>query len=331
MPLIARDLIKGGPSTYGLLLGAFGVGAVLSALISTHLRARLTIERIVGLACFLFAGASLIAAFSATLPVTMVGTLMGGAGWVLALSTFNISVQLSVPRWVVGRSVAVYQALTFGGMALGSWLWGVVAHQYSLPLSLALAGGGLAILPALSRLLPMPSGTAEDLDLRLPASVPTLDEAVRYRGGQVIITIEYRVARTNASRFADAMRDLRQSRRRNGARRWTLTLDVADPELWVERYQYPSWLDYLRQRYRGTVADRAIWERVRAFHEGDTPPKVRRLMAQPLEAIARETPEQAGRTPATSITDPALPPEPSPATRSSTSDSPTGTPSGRTR
>ena len=41
MPLIARDLIDGGPSIYGLLLGAFGVGAVLSALSSTRLRAAL--------------------------------------------------------------------------------------------------------------------------------------------------------------------------------------------------------------------------------------------------------------------------------------------------
>ena len=109
MPLVARDLIQGGPSIYGLLLGAFGVGAVLSALSSTRLRAAFTTGQIVTIATLFFATGSIIAAFSTSLPITMIGMVMCGGGWVLALSTFNISVQLSVPRWVVGRSVAIYQ------------------------------------------------------------------------------------------------------------------------------------------------------------------------------------------------------------------------------
>ena len=50
MPLVARDLIGGGPVTFGLLLGAFGVGAVGGALIGGRLRGRLSIEAIVRLA-----------------------------------------------------------------------------------------------------------------------------------------------------------------------------------------------------------------------------------------------------------------------------------------
>ena len=331
MPLIARDQIKGGPSIYGLLLGAFGVGAVLSALLSTRLRARFTTERIETFAALSFAASSIIAAFSNSLPATMIGMVMGGAGWVLALSTFNISVQLSVPRWVVGRSVALYQTLTFGGMALGSWLWGLAAHHYGLPFSLALAGGILAVSPLLARIWPMPSGADENLDPRLPETVPTLDKAIPYRDGHVVLTIEYRVALGDAPRFANAMRKLSQVRQRNGARRWSLMVDVTDPELWIERFQYPTWVDYLRQRHRGTVADRVIWDHARTFHRGDTPPRVRRLMEQPIEDIAAWPGNNVERTPTISITDPALPPEPSATTASSTSDSPTGTPSGRTR
>ena len=48
-------------------------------------------------------------------------------GWVLALSTFNATVQFSAPRWVVGRALALYQMATFGGMALGAWFWGEAA------------------------------------------------------------------------------------------------------------------------------------------------------------------------------------------------------------
>ena len=31
---------------------------------------------------------------------------------------------MSVPRWVTGRSLAVYYGLSNGGIAIGSWLWG---------------------------------------------------------------------------------------------------------------------------------------------------------------------------------------------------------------
>ena len=331
MPLIARDQIKGGPSIYGLLLGAFGVGAVVSALLSTRLRARYSTELIVSIATFSFAASSIIAAFSASLALSMVGMVLGGGGWVLALSTFNISVQLSVPRWVVGRCVAVYQTLTFGGMALGSWLWGLVAHHYGLTFGLALAGGILAVSPLLSRLWPMPATGGEDHDLQLPETIPTLDKAIPHRDGYVVVTIEYRVALADAQRFASAMRNLSRVRQRNGARRWSLMVDVTDPELWVERFQYPNWVDYLRQRHRGTVADRAIWEHARTFHRGETPPKIRRLMTQPIEDMAGRPSSHIERTPTISITDPALPPEPSPTIASSTSDSPTGTPSDKTR
>lgn len=47
----------------------------------------------------------------------------------LVLSTFNVTVHLGTPRWVVGRAVAIYQAGVFGGLALGAWLWGVAAER----------------------------------------------------------------------------------------------------------------------------------------------------------------------------------------------------------
>ena len=46
-PLVARDLVHGGPLTYGVLLGAFGIGAVAGALLSAHLRRILRVELLV--------------------------------------------------------------------------------------------------------------------------------------------------------------------------------------------------------------------------------------------------------------------------------------------
>jgi MFS family permease len=44
LPLIARDLVHGGPLTFGVLLGAFGAGAVGGAFMSARLRRMLTTE-----------------------------------------------------------------------------------------------------------------------------------------------------------------------------------------------------------------------------------------------------------------------------------------------
>ena len=53
LPLVARDLVQGGPLVYGVLLGAFGVGAIGGALLGGRLRDVLSSEAIVRLA---FAG-----------------------------------------------------------------------------------------------------------------------------------------------------------------------------------------------------------------------------------------------------------------------------------
>lgn len=122
MPLIVGDLIQGGPLTYGLLLGAFGIGAVGGALLSTRLRRALSLEALVRIAFVSFGLCAAVAGLSSFALLTIGAMALGGASWVLALSSFNATVQLSSPRWVVGRALALYQMATFGGMALGSWL-----------------------------------------------------------------------------------------------------------------------------------------------------------------------------------------------------------------
>ncbi|HCJ74209.1 MAG TPA: MFS transporter, partial [Agrobacterium sp.] len=124
MPIVARDLVEGGPLTYGVMLGAFGVGAIGGALISARLREVLSSEWIVRVAFLGFAFSAGVTAVSTSAIITSLVLTVAGACWVLALSLFNTIVQLSTPRWVVGRALSLYQTLTFGGIAVGSWLWG---------------------------------------------------------------------------------------------------------------------------------------------------------------------------------------------------------------
>ena len=128
MPLIARDLLGGGALIYGTLFGAFGVGAVIGALLAAVIRQRLSNHAIITLSSIAFGLMAVGVALSHQVALTMALLLVSGMAWVLALSTLNITVQISSPRWVVGRALAIYQMITFGGLAVGSWLFGELAE-----------------------------------------------------------------------------------------------------------------------------------------------------------------------------------------------------------
>jgi MFS family permease len=291
LPLVARNLLGGGPLTYGLLLGAFGAGAVGGAFLSGRLRYALSTEALVRWSSVAFGAASAVAGLSAALPLTMLALAVAGAGWVLALSTFNVTVQLSAPRWVVGRALALYQMAAFGGMAGGSWLWGLVAEDGGVTLALIAAALTQALGIAVGLLYRLPDPEALNLDPLRPFPAPHTAVPVESRSGPVVVTIEYRIAEQDIVAFLAAMAERRRIRRRDGARHWTLLRDLNDPMLWVERYHTPTWLDYVRHNQRITQADAEITRRVRALHRGDAPPVVRRRIERQTGSLP------FGRTP----------------------------------
>ena len=165
LPLVARHLVQGGPLVYGVLLGAFGVGAIGGAFIGGRLRERLSSEWIARLA---FAGFAVCAARPRAQPQRLAdrrsACWSGGACWVLALALFNTTVQLSTPRWVVGRALSLYQTAAFGGMALGSWLWGSVAEAHGPAQALLAAAAAMLAAGAVGLRLPLPARAELDLD-----------------------------------------------------------------------------------------------------------------------------------------------------------------------
>ncbi len=291
-PLIARDLIGGGPAVYGLLLGAFGVGAVVGAFWSHRLRSAYSTELIVRFALLASALGIGISALSTSLAATMAAMALCGLGWVLVVSLLNATVQMSAPRWVVARALSLYQMTTFAGLAVGAWLWGGVTEGAGLGTALMAAASiqvGCALLGLWFRL-----PETEDLDLTLATfPVPDVTVPVTGRTGPVVVTIEYRIAEPDVVAFLAAMADRKRIRRRNGAMRWSLLRDLADPEIWIERYQSPTWTEYLRHNQRFTRDEAAIGERIRTLHRGPEAPAVRRMIER-----------QTGRLPDATTPDP---------------------------
>jgi predicted MFS family arabinose efflux permease len=277
LPLIARDRLGGGPVVYGLLLGAFGVGALTGAFLIHPLRQRRGAEFVVTALTATGGLAFVVIGLASDWLVPVVLALaMAGTAWLGSFSTFNITVQMRTAFWVQARVLALYQTVVFGGMAVGSWAWGELADRTSLEIAYLLAGTLLLGSLALHWLLPLSGGEAPDLQ---PAArqepLPTIQAAAEE--GPVMVQIEYEVGPASAPAFIRAMDEVGHLRRRNGAVRWRLFQDVADGTRWTEVYVLGDWLEHRRLRRRMTMADAALEARAVAFHRGKAAP-VRRYM-----------------------------------------------------
>ncbi|AKR55490.1 ABC transporter permease [Devosia sp. H5989] len=293
LPVVSANLPGGGPLIYGLLLGAFGLGAVGGALLAAPLQERLGGEMLVRASFLGFAICAGITALGISPWLTGAGLLLGGACWVLALSLFNVSVQLASPRWVVGRALSFYQTATFGGMALGSWIWGVAAENYGLPIALGTAAVAMLVGIALGFRFPLPPRVVMDLAPLNRFQVPHLEIDLEPRSGPIVVEITYIIRTEDIPVFLNTMTERRRIRRRDGARHWALLRDLAQPDRWVETYQSPTWTDYVRHNLRLTKADAEVSERLRALHAGEEPPAVRRYVERPtdwLTAVAKPKP-----------------------------------------
>jgi MFS family permease len=294
MPLVARDLLHGGAQTYGIMLGAFGMGAVIGALNITELRRRLSGESAIRACTLSMAGAIAAVALSRQPVLTAAALVVAGAVWMAAIALFNIGVQLSAPRWVAGRSLAAFQASIAGGVAIGSWGWGRLTDAAGVEAALLVSAALMFALPLLGLWLRMPPVSARNEDAEVLAD-PEVRLSLTGRSGPLVVEIEYRVDQESARAFHNVMQEVQLSRQRNGAYGWSIARDIADPELWTERYHCPTWLDYLRQRNRSTQSERALHQRAMDFHLGPDPVRVRRMLERPFGSVRwkEDTPDRA--------------------------------------
>ena len=295
MPLVARDLLHGGAQTYGIMLGAFGMGAVIGALNISEVRRRMSGEAAVRTCALSMAGAIAAVALSKQPVLTAAALVVAGAVWMLAIALFNIGVQLSAPRWVAGRSLAAFQASIAGGIAIGSWGWGHLTDIAGVETALLVSSALMFLSPLLGLWLRMPPVGARNEDASEALADPEVRLSLTGRSGPLVVEIEYRVAQGNARAFHNVMQEVQLSRQRNGAYGWSIARDIADPELWTERYHCPTWLDYLRQRNRATQSERELHLRAIEFHLGPDPVRVRRMLERPFGSVRwkEDTPDRA--------------------------------------
>jgi predicted MFS family arabinose efflux permease len=278
LPLVARQQVGGGPTVFGLLLGAIGAGAIGGAFLLARMRVWLGPDRLVQAGTAGTALAMVLFAMARGPAVALLASLIAGASWIAVLSSLNYAAQIALPEWVRGRGLALFATVYFGAHTLGSAIWGQVATLAGLPAAhLAAAAGALFAIPLMLR-WKLPPDEGGDLTPSMHWPLPVLAHEIEPDQGPVLITVEYRIEPAFRERFLDALYQLAPQRRRDGAYRWGVFEDVAEPGRFIETFLVESWIEHMRQHERVTNADRALQDCVFRFHAHGEP-KVTHLIA----------------------------------------------------
>ncbi len=176
--------------------------------------------------------------------------------------------------------LATYQTVAFASMALGSWWWGEFASAAGLREALSVAGVTALLSLVAARWLPIAVERLGSLDPRGRVEFNPPSVEIHSTSGPIVVVIEYRVPPGNAVEFAAVINEVGRIRRRDGARAWSICQDVDAVDLWVERFECPTWLDYLRWRTRPTQSDQGVREHLTRLISGEHG-SVRRLVAGP--------------------------------------------------
>lgn len=285
-PLVARDLLDGNAGTFGLLLGATGVGAVIAALFVGDFRRRFSTENVVRVCTLLTALSCVVIGLSRSLPLTCAALLVNGGCNILSFAMLNVSVQLSAPRWVTARALSLYSSALTGGIALGAWAWGEVAGAFDVTIAFVASGIAVGATLLLGLLIPLPRGEDEENnDLVDIGHEPHVALALTLRSGPMVIEVEYDVDPDRAREFYDVMMKMARVRKRIGGFDWSISRDIADPAVWIERYHCPTWGDYLRMRDRYSQADFEIQSLADSFNRTGHGHRVRRMLERPYGSV----------------------------------------------
>jgi MFS family permease len=263
LPSVAKGLSKTALG-YGFLLGFFGVGAVLGAVVLQRVRSKFSTETVLSAATAVFGGILIATGALHNLPLLCALMLLGGSSWTVFMSLFNTLVQNLAPDWVRARVLAAYLFVFQGSVAIGSAVWGFGADHSSARMALLVSGIGIGATLLLQFPFRLPS-MAVDLSSWNHWGKPNMFQEHAADLGPVLVTVKYVVDPAKATDFLNEIYKYQRVRRRDGATRWGIFFDTDSPNTYLETFMVDSWLEHQRQHDRFTVSDREIEKRVLSY------------------------------------------------------------------
>jgi MFS family permease len=183
MPIFASEVLHGGASALGILMGAAGVGALAGAVALTRREGLRGLGRWIAMAAAGF-GLSLIA-FSLSSSLWLSAALLVPVGFcmMVTMASSNTLIQSMVPDRLRGRVMAIYSMMFMGMAPFGALYAGTVAQAIGAPMTVAL-GGAACLLGAglFSWHLPILRQEAREIILALQMAAGQPAEAVATAG-----------------------------------------------------------------------------------------------------------------------------------------------------
>jgi MFS family permease len=276
LPTVSRS-VNQNASGYGLLLGCFGGGAIIGALVMQSARSRWSTDPIVSTGTVSLGLVILAMSHLHRMSTLAAVLLIGGAAWIFFISLINALVQNLAPDWVRARVLAIFILVYQGSYALGTAVWGAVAQRSGIRVALVYAGIGTIATAAVAFFAPLPESTPDLTPWnhwRMPVVIGELDADVEK--GPVLVTVEYAVIPEWTTEFVNAIHEYGRVQRRDGAYRWAIFRDTEVADRYLEIFLVNSWAEHLRQHERQTQAGRELEEQIRRYLSGE--PTVRHLI-----------------------------------------------------
>src|ERR687898_3391265 len=266
LPLLAKLELGLDSTGFGLLLGSFGMGAIIGGIvILPKLRSKVSIESLIAGSMGLLA--LVIFAMGHIRDFTILCIIMGigGAAYLTIISKFYTVGIKSAPKWIGARVLAVYLLILNGGLAVGSVIWGSMANTLGIPITLSVASLALGVTilakkryntTLLDDLDFTPSGDHWSLPPDISIDLPQSDN-------QALIIIDYKIDPKLSNEFEKNVLELGRILKSEGMAYWELFQDTLDIGHYREIRIADTWTEHMRQHERVTKNVQIMEDKIR--------------------------------------------------------------------
>jgi len=251
LPLLAKHDLGLDSIGFGLLLGSFGVGAIIGGtLILPKLRPRASVESLITVSIALLAIVTFTMGYVQFFEIACMVMGLGGIAFITIISEFYTIGVKSAPRWIGARVLAVYLLVLNGGLVVGSLVWGTLANISGIPFALSVAS--LALAATLIARKRYSSTLLDDLDFTPASDHWSLPPQSSIDPSQVdnhaLIIIEYnKIDAKLSDEFQRNVHELGRMLKSEGMAYWELFQDPADKGHYIEIRIADTWTDHMRQ------------------------------------------------------------------------------------
>jgi MFS family permease len=266
LPLLAKHDLGLDSTGFGLLLGSFGMGAIIGGIvILPKLRSKVSVESLIASSMGLLAMVIFTMGYIRDFTILCIIMGIGGVAYITIISKFYTIGIKSAPKWIGARVLAVYLLILNGGLAVGSVLWGSMANTLGIQITLSIASLALGVTilakkryntTLLDDLDFTPSGDHWSLPPDISIDPPQSDN-------QALIIIDYKIDPKLSKEFEKSVRELGRILKSEGMAYWELFQDTTDIGHYIEIRIADTWTDHIRQHERVTKNVQIMEDKIR--------------------------------------------------------------------